>query len=234
MNRKFNAKTLIMVGGVFAVIVLPLGVLRIVFSGNSTPAAAGVNPDVVASQAFQQGAEQGREAGLEEGQRAAIMPAIGDAQNNAAIALSEADQSAQALLDTLICSRKSAWVDFANDKAAEGLNPIAVLEEHLRTVAVEQFKELTATHGTLNASGPLFGELSNPVIENAAIVAAIGEMRHGGGGRCAVDLTAAHTANTSYLFESQRATAQRREIMQIIDDQLTTEGVAQNDTAESE
>jgi len=228
MNKALQKHPGVQVAGLVGILVAGLTLTRAL---RPAPSLVQVDPDVVATQGFNQGREVGASEGYEAGQRDAITPAIGSAHQSAALALAEADAASLATLNQYVCARKGAWLDYADQQAAQGKNPIVELDRKLKEHSVDPFKDLTVAFGTITAKGEQHEAVQNPVIENRAIVLAISELRGTPGTSCVVDLTAAHTANVVYLFESQRALTQRNEIMQEIDQLLTEPSeVAQDET----
>lgn len=216
-----QAKKLLWTGGVMLGMLTLVATMRVLQPGK--PQAQNVSPDDIATQGFQQGKEAGIEEGIEEGQRAAMVPSIGDAQRTASVALSEAEQNAAALVESLQCSRKNAWREFAASQANEQRGQIAVLEQHLQTASLEPLKTMaiqTAHDGGMQASGEAFQSVLSPVIENAAIVAAISDIRAGISQPCAINPVPAITANNAYLLQSAMAASQRREAIKLFDEQL--------------
>ena len=184
------------------------------FSKNETEA--------MATQAYQEGEQQGTAEGIEQGQRAAMMPTIGDATRGSAMMLAEADNNSLDLLNDLMCSRRSAWIRYAEMEAgAENTHgQIKILEEKLSSLATSVLEDLIIQYprqGDLKAQGEQWPVVVNPILENRAIVLALQDLSTGETSGCLLDPVAAITSNNAYLLQSGVAASQRREIIKELD-----------------
>jgi len=219
-----NKKVAAIAGTSFGLLILAAGwsIYR-AYTAEATPRTfTKGETEAMATQDYQEGEQQGTAQGLEQGQRAAMLPTIGDATRGSAMMLAEADNNSLDLLNDLMCSRKAAWVRFAELEAGEENThgQIKVLEDKLASLATSVLEDLIIQfprQGDLKAQGEQWPLVVNPILENRAIVLAIQDLTTGETSGCLLDPVAAITANNAYLLQSGVAASQRREIIKELD-----------------